>query len=72
MASDNPRLRSTPGVYVTEADAFGSSIVGVSTAVPIFVGYTEFAGDPVTGAAPQRCWRQSSDIGRRHSFRPRR
>ena len=51
MASDNPRLRSTPGVHVTEADAFGSSIVGVSTAVPIFVGYTEFAGDPVTGAA---------------------
>lgn len=51
MASNNPGLGSTPGVYVTEADAFGSSIVGVATAVPIFVGYTEFAGDPVTGAA---------------------
>ncbi|MDG2533928.1 phage tail sheath C-terminal domain-containing protein [Sphingomonas sp. HITSZ_GF] len=44
------RNRSTPGVYVTEIDAFGSSIVGVETAVPVFVGYTEFAGDPVSGS----------------------
>lgn len=42
--------RQTPGVYVTEIDAFGTGIVGVATAVPIFIGYTEFAGDPVTGA----------------------
>jgi phage tail sheath protein FI len=41
--------RKTPGIYVTEIDAFGSSIVGVPTAVPIFIGYTQFAGDPVTG-----------------------
>ncbi len=41
--------RSTPGVYITEIDAFGSSIVGVATAVPIFIGYTEFAGDPTSG-----------------------
>ena len=41
--------RSTPGVYINEIDAFGSSIVGVATAVPIFIGYTQFAGDPVTG-----------------------
>jgi phage tail sheath protein FI len=41
--------RSTPGVYITEIDAFGSSIVGVATAVPIFIGYTQFAGDPVQG-----------------------
>jgi phage tail sheath protein FI len=41
--------RKTPGVYVTEIDAFGTGIVGVATAVPIFVGYTEFAGDPSTG-----------------------
>lgn len=41
--------RSTPGIYITEIDAFGSSIVGVATAVPIFIGYTEFAGDPTTG-----------------------
>lgn len=41
--------RKTPGVYITEIEAFGSSIVGVDTAVPVFVGYTEFAGDPSTG-----------------------
>jgi len=43
--------RATPGVYVTEIEAFGSSIVGVATSVPIFIGYTEFAGDPQTGTA---------------------
>ena len=41
--------RSTPGVYITETGAFGSSVIGVPTAVPLFVGYTEFAGDPATG-----------------------
>jgi phage tail sheath protein FI len=51
MASGPNPNRSTPGVYVTEADAFGSAIVGVATAVPLFVGYTEFAGDPATGAS---------------------
>src|SRR5579859_29272 len=38
--------RKTPGVYVTEFPAFPSSIVGVATAVPIFVGYTRTAVDP--------------------------
>ena len=40
-----------PGVYVTEVDAFPPSVVGVQTAVPCFVGYTEKAeidGKPVT------------------------
>jgi len=41
--------RKTPGVYITEIDAFGTSIVGVATAVPIFIGYTAFAGNPTTG-----------------------
>lgn len=41
----------TPGVYITEIDAFGSSVVGVATGVPVFVGYTQFAGNPVTGAS---------------------
>jgi phage tail sheath protein FI len=41
--------RKTPGVYVTEVDAFPSSIVGVATAVPILIGYTETARDPSTG-----------------------
>ncbi|HYI38773.1 MAG TPA: phage tail sheath C-terminal domain-containing protein [Allosphingosinicella sp.] len=38
--------RKTPGVYVTEYAAFPPSVVGVATAVPIFVGYTETAMDP--------------------------
>lgn len=41
--------RTTPGVYITEIDAFGTGIVGVETSVPIFIGYTQFAGDPKTG-----------------------
>ena len=43
------RNRTTPGVYETEIAAFGTAIVGVPTAVPVFIGYTEFAGDPLTG-----------------------
>ena len=39
-------VRTTPGVYVTEFSAFPPSIVGVATAIPIFVGYTEYATDP--------------------------
>jgi phage tail sheath protein FI len=41
--------RTTPGVYITEFPAFGNSIVGVATAVPIFVGYTQYAADPASG-----------------------
>lgn len=44
------RQRKTPGVYVTELDAFPPSVVGVQTAVPIFIGYTQTAqisGKPV-------------------------
>ncbi|MEA2926071.1 MAG: uncharacterized protein QOD25_3193 [Alphaproteobacteria bacterium] len=33
----------TPGVYIEELDAFPPSIVGVETAVPVFIGYTEKA-----------------------------
>lgn len=32
--------RATPGVFVTEVDAFPNAIVGVETAVPAFIGYT--------------------------------
>lgn len=35
--------KKTPGVYVQELNAFPPSIVGVQTAVPAFVGYTEQA-----------------------------
>jgi hypothetical protein len=35
----------TPGVYISEPDSFPPSIVGVETAVPAFIGYTERASD---------------------------
>lgn len=35
----------TPGVYIVEKNAFPNSVVEVATAVPAFVGYTEFAVD---------------------------
>lgn len=46
--------RRTPGVYVTELSAFPPSVVGVQTAVPAFIGYTERAeisGKPVLNKA---------------------
>ena len=30
----------TPGVYISELDAFGNAVVPVPTAVPVFIGYT--------------------------------
>ena len=36
-------IRRTPGVYLTELDAFPPSVVGVQTAIPAFIGYTEKA-----------------------------
>jgi uncharacterized protein len=33
----------TPGVYISEPNSFPPSIVGLPTAVPVFIGYTEFA-----------------------------
>ncbi|MEX2518098.1 MAG: phage tail sheath C-terminal domain-containing protein [Paracoccaceae bacterium] len=33
----------TPGVYIEEISAFPNSVVGVATAVPAFIGYTEKA-----------------------------
>ena len=35
----------TPGVYVQEIDGFSSSVVEVPTAIPVFIGYTEYAKD---------------------------
>lgn len=40
--------RQTPGVYVTEFPAFPPTVLGVQTAVPCFIGYTEKAEDPST------------------------
>lgn len=36
-------IRKTPGVYITELPAFPPSVVGVGTAIPGFIGYTQFA-----------------------------
>ncbi len=49
--TENPgsRQRATPGVYINEIDAFGTNVVGVQTAAPVFIGYTCFAGDPASG-----------------------
>lgn len=49
----------TPGVYIVEKDAFPNSVVEVATAVPAFIGYTEFAnnkGKPLLN----KPWRISS------------
>ncbi len=49
----------TPGVYIVEKNAFPPSVVEVATAVPAFIGYTEFArngGNPLKG----KPWRISS------------
>ncbi|BDD01345.1 phage tail sheath family protein [Persicobacter psychrovividus] len=34
---------ATPGVYIEEKQAFGNAVAGIPTAVPAFIGYTEFA-----------------------------
>ncbi|MDG1333913.1 MAG: phage tail sheath C-terminal domain-containing protein [Crocinitomicaceae bacterium] len=36
----------TPGVYITEVNSFGSSIVANETAIPVFLGLTEYANNP--------------------------
>jgi len=50
MPSTKYKQRKTPGVYITELAAFPPSIIGVQTAVPAFVGYTqtaEIGGKPI-------------------------
>ncbi|MGB5979749.1 MAG: phage tail sheath family protein, partial [Cyclobacteriaceae bacterium] len=32
---------ATPGVYIEEKSAFPSSVAGIPTAIPAFIGYTE-------------------------------
>jgi len=43
MSQINESAIKTPGVYVTEIPSFPPSIAQVATAIPVFVGYTEFA-----------------------------
>ena len=35
----------TPGVYIIEKNAFPNSVVEVATAIPAFIGHTQFARD---------------------------
>jgi len=35
----------TPGVYIIERNAFANSVVGVASAIPVFIGHTEKALD---------------------------
>ena len=37
------QLLATPGVYIEEKNVFTNSIVGIPTAIPAFIGYTENA-----------------------------
>lgn len=49
----------TPGVYIVEKNAFPNSVVQVATAVPAFIGYTEFALNGKKSLA-MKPWRISS------------
>ncbi|HEY4319221.1 MAG TPA: phage tail sheath C-terminal domain-containing protein [Herbaspirillum sp.] len=49
----------TPGVYVVEKNAFPNSVVEVATAVPAFIGHTEFADNKGTSLAG-KAWRITS------------
>lgn len=41
-------IAQTPGVYITEKNLLPNSVAGVSTAIPIFIGFTQHAAtDPV-------------------------
>lgn len=45
MSTINESVIKTPGVYVNEISTFPPSVAQVSTAIPIFIGYTEKAVD---------------------------
>ncbi len=46
MPEINDGVVKTPGVYVTETDAFPPPVAQVDTAIPVFIGYTQKAFDP--------------------------
>ena len=49
----------TPGVYTVEKHTFPNSVVEVATAVPVFIGHTEFAENKGT-ALKGKPWRIAS------------
>lgn len=53
-------IPTASGVHATELPAFPPAIVGVQTAVPIFIGYTEYARDP---SSQQQLYLQAVQVG---------
>lgn len=47
MDPNDPKTPQIPGVYVEELSAFSSSITGVASAVPAFIGHTENAAGSI-------------------------
>ena len=45
MSQINETAIKTPGVYINEIPSFPPSVAQVSTAIPVFIGYTEKAID---------------------------
>ena len=41
--------RKAPSAYIAEFSTAANTVVGVPTAMPVFVGYTQCAGDPSSG-----------------------
>lgn len=59
-------VMKTPGVYILEKNAFPNSVVEVATAVPAFIGHTEFA-DNRNAPLLMKPWRISS-MAEYHQF----
>ncbi|OWQ84392.1 phage tail protein [Roseateles aquatilis] len=59
-------VMKTPGVYIVEKNAFPNSVVEVATAVPAFIGHTEFA-DNRNAPLEMTPWRISS-MAEYHQF----
>ncbi|WP_416762666.1 phage tail sheath family protein [Roseateles sp. So40a] len=59
-------VMKTPGVYIVEKNAFPNSVVEVATAVPAFIGHTEYA-DNRNVPLSMKPWRISS-MAEYHQF----
>jgi phage tail sheath protein FI len=61
-------IPKTPGVYVQEISLLPASVAQVATAVPVFIGYTEFARDANGDSLLQKPKRISSLLEYRRFF----
>ncbi len=59
-------VMKTPGVYIVEKNAFPNSVVEVATAVPAFIGHTDFA-DNHNRPLHMKPWRITS-MGEYHQY----